>query len=78
MQRSPLPLNILLAPGRGPGIAALTAVGVRRITVGHMVAGAAYATARLATRQLLAGEDLALRDGIKHPELQQLMATRPA
>src|SRR5262245_8540404 len=75
VQRSPLPLNAMLAPGRGPTIAQLREAGVRRISVGQAVASAAYGVVRIATRQLLAGDDRALRDGIGHPEMQQLMAT---
>jgi len=73
VMRSPLPLNILLAPGRGPNIAQLTQAGVRRISVGHTIAAAAYGVARRAARELLAGTDHALLDGISHPEMQQLM-----
>jgi 2-methylisocitrate lyase-like PEP mutase family enzyme len=72
----PLPLNILLAPGRGPSIAELADAGVRRISVGHTIAAAAYATVRLTTTELLAGNDQALRTGIPHPEMQQLMAAK--
>jgi 2-methylisocitrate lyase-like PEP mutase family enzyme len=70
---SPLPLNVLLAPGRGPTIAQLTEAGARRVSVGHTIAAAAYGTVRRATSELMAGEDTALRDGISHPEMQQLM-----
>jgi 2-methylisocitrate lyase-like PEP mutase family enzyme len=72
----PLPLNVLLAPGRGPAIAQLTAAGVRRISVGHMIAAVAYATVKTATEQLLLGGDVTLREGIAHPEMQRLMRTR--
>jgi len=74
-QRSPLPLNAMLAPGQGPTIAQLREAGVRRISVGQAIASAAYGVVRIATRQLLAGDDRALRDGVRHPEMQQLMAT---
>lgn len=72
----PLPLNILLAPGRGPSITELRNAGVRRISVGHAIAATAYATVRLATDELLVGEDATLRTGIPHPEMQQLMANQ--
>ena len=73
VDRCPMPINILLAPGRGATIGQLTSVGVRRISVGHAIAAAAYATAQRAAIELLAGEDNALRGGIKHPEMQALM-----
>ncbi len=73
VNRCPMPINILLAPGRGPTIGQLTSVGVRRISVGHTVAAAAYATAQRAAAELLAGGDDTLRSGIKHPEMQALM-----
>jgi len=72
--RAPLPLNVLLAPGRSPTIAELTAAGVRRISVGHCLAATAYTAARDATTRLLAGDDRPLRDAIPHPELQRLVA----
>jgi 2-methylisocitrate lyase-like PEP mutase family enzyme len=73
-QRCPLPLNAMLAPGHGPTIAQLREAGVRRISVGQAIASAAYGVVRIATRQLLAGDDRALRDGVGHAEMQQLMA----
>ncbi|MHB1712672.1 MAG: isocitrate lyase/phosphoenolpyruvate mutase family protein [Acidimicrobiales bacterium] len=46
---SPLPLNVMLAPGRGPSIEALGALGVRRISVGSLIAHpGAHAAASLA------------------------------
>jgi 2-methylisocitrate lyase-like PEP mutase family enzyme len=72
----PLPLNVLLAPGRGPTIAELTDAGVRRVSVGHLIAAAAYATVKTATKQLLVGGDAILREGIPHPDMQQLLRAR--
>jgi 2-methylisocitrate lyase-like PEP mutase family enzyme len=74
VQRCPLPLNAMLAPGHGPTIAQLREAGVRRISVGQAIASAAYGVVRIATRRLLAGDDRALRDGVGHAEMQQLMA----
>ena len=71
---SPLPLNVMLAPGRGPGISELAAAGVRRVSVGHAIAATALAAIRHATQRLLEGDDVALRDALPHPDLQQLMA----
>ena len=74
VQRCPLPLNIMLAPGHSPTIAALRDAGVRRISVGHTMAAAAYGAVRHATESLLTGDDGPLRDGIPHGDLQRLMA----
>jgi 2-methylisocitrate lyase-like PEP mutase family enzyme len=71
---SPLPLNVLLAPERGPAISELVACGVRRISVGHTMAAACMATVRRATEQLLNGEDIALRDALPISVLQDLMS----
>ena len=46
---SPLPVNAMAGPG-GPSIGELTAVGVRRISVGTAIAQAAYKVADRATR----------------------------
>jgi 2-methylisocitrate lyase-like PEP mutase family enzyme len=64
---SPLPLNVLLAPGRGPAIGELAACGVRRISIGHTMAAACLATVRRATERLLNGEDIGLRTGCPSP-----------
>src|SRR5262245_21367444 len=60
----PLPLNVMLAPGHGPGIDELARAGVRRISVGQAIATAAYGMVRVATRRLLAGDDGPLREGV--------------
>ncbi len=71
---SPLPLNILLAPASGTSIAQLTELGVRRISIGGAIALVAYRAAQLATEQVLAGDDAALRGGLSHADMQALMA----
>ncbi|HTJ45389.1 MAG TPA: isocitrate lyase/phosphoenolpyruvate mutase family protein [Kofleriaceae bacterium] len=72
VRASPLPINILLAPGRGPTIAELRGLGVRRVTVGHLIAATAYATIRRATTALLHDDDTPLRDAIPAAELNRL------
>lgn len=52
--RSPLPLNVLLAPAAGPTLRQLAEAGVRRISVGSTLARVALLAVRDATRQLLA------------------------
>ena len=52
---SPLPLNVMLAPGSGPSIEALRALGVRRISVGSLIAQAAYSTAASLAGRLAEG-----------------------
>jgi 2-methylisocitrate lyase-like PEP mutase family enzyme len=74
---SPLPVNVLLAPGCGPGISELASAGVRRISTGHVIAAAALAAVQHAAQLLLEGDDGPLRAGIPHPQLQQLLAHRP-
>jgi 2-methylisocitrate lyase-like PEP mutase family enzyme len=70
---SPLPINSLFMPGYGPSLDQLKAAGVRRISLGGSVASAAYATARLAVQQAVAGSDTALLNAIPHGEMQALM-----
>lgn len=70
---SPLPVNSLFMPGLGPSIDELKAAGVRRISLGGSVAGAAYATARLAVEQALAGNAEVLLTGISHFDMETLM-----
>jgi 2-methylisocitrate lyase-like PEP mutase family enzyme len=49
----PAPLNILVGPG-APTVPELTALGVRRVSLGSSVAAAAYAVAEQAARELAA------------------------
>jgi 2-methylisocitrate lyase-like PEP mutase family enzyme len=74
---SPLPVNVLLAPGCGPGISELASAGVRRISTGHVIAAAALAAVQHSTQLLLDGDDGPLQAGIPHPQLQQRLAHRP-
>jgi 2-methylisocitrate lyase-like PEP mutase family enzyme len=50
--RSPLPVNAMAGPG-GPSVAELAKAGVRRVSVGTVVAQAAYTAAHRATLELL-------------------------
>jgi 2-methylisocitrate lyase-like PEP mutase family enzyme len=47
-----LPVNVMAGPG-APGVSALRAAGVRRVTVGQAIAQAAYSLARRAAAELL-------------------------
>ncbi|GAA3646121.1 isocitrate lyase/phosphoenolpyruvate mutase family protein [Nonomuraea antimicrobica] len=51
-EAAPIPVNAMAMAG-GPDVAALTAAGVRRISLGMAVAQAAYTTARQVTLELL-------------------------
>jgi 2-methylisocitrate lyase-like PEP mutase family enzyme len=70
---SPLPLNVLLAPGSGPRIGELADAGVRRISVGHLLAANAYAALQTATVGLLAADAEPLAEVIPYPRMQALM-----
>jgi 2-methylisocitrate lyase-like PEP mutase family enzyme len=71
---APLPVNVLLAPGAGASIEQLAQAGVRRISTGHLIAAAAYATIRRAAQELLDGHATTLRDALPVAELQAVMA----
>ena len=47
-----MPLNVLALPN-GPTIAELASVGVRRVSIGSLLAGAAYGTLVAGARELL-------------------------
>jgi 2-methylisocitrate lyase-like PEP mutase family enzyme len=75
-RRSPLPINVLLAPGRGPTVGELAAAGVRRISIGGGLAVLAYGAARRAARDLLSGDDERLGAALTeftHGDMQSLM-----
>ena len=71
---APGPVNVLLAPGAGVSIAQLAQAGVRRISTGHLIAAAAYATIQRAAQELLDGQAETLRDALPVGELQAMMA----
>ena len=74
---SPLPVNAMAGPG-GPSIGELTAVGVRRISVGTAIAQAAYKVADRATRELLtAGTFNTLDDAVSYADLNALCIGTP-
>jgi 2-methylisocitrate lyase-like PEP mutase family enzyme len=50
--KSPLPVNAMAGPG-APGVAALGAAGVRRVSLGQAIAQAAYTLARKAAAEAL-------------------------
>jgi 2-methylisocitrate lyase-like PEP mutase family enzyme len=74
---TPLPLNVMVVPGLPP-VAALRALGVRRVSAGSAIAQRAYAAARrAATEMLIDGRyDAMLEAGVPYPEMNALF--RPA
>jgi 2-methylisocitrate lyase-like PEP mutase family enzyme len=52
VSRIPAPLNVMAGPG-SPSVAELAALGVRRVSVGHMIAAAAYSLAASAATEIL-------------------------
>jgi 2-methylisocitrate lyase-like PEP mutase family enzyme len=70
----PLPVNAMAGPG-GPSVAELTAVGVRRISVGTAIAQAAYGLADRAARELLdMGAYGSMEQALTYPEVNALFA----
>ncbi|MFF5702193.1 isocitrate lyase/phosphoenolpyruvate mutase family protein [Streptomyces sp. NPDC012794] len=67
------PLNVLVGPG-APSVAELGALGVARVSLGSWVAEAAYAVARRATEELLAGGTYgSLAGSLPYGELNALL-----
>ncbi|MFF4366271.1 isocitrate lyase/phosphoenolpyruvate mutase family protein [Streptomyces sp. NPDC001594] len=67
------PLNVLVGPG-APPVAALGALGAARVSLGSWMAEAAYAVARRATEELLAGGTYGSLDGsLPYGELNALL-----
>jgi 2-methylisocitrate lyase-like PEP mutase family enzyme len=73
VKAAPVPVNVLLAPGSGVSVAQLAQTGVRRISTGHLIAAAAYATIQRAARELLDGEFGTLLGALPVAELQAAM-----
>jgi 2-methylisocitrate lyase-like PEP mutase family enzyme len=69
---SPLPVNALVSPGPGLTINELAAAGVRRISVGGLIALAALTSAKQVTEALLSGEDRPFGSGLTHADMQEL------
>ena len=69
----PLPLNVMLAPGTGPSVHALGALGVRRISVGSLIAQAAYGTAASLAGQLAEGVTPDCAGTLAYAQLQGLL-----
>lgn len=74
VRASPLPLNVLLSPGSGPSTRELANAGVRRISVGHLLAANAYAAVRTSTLALPTGDSAPLANTVPHPRMQELMS----
>ena len=74
---TPLPLNVLLAPGL-PSLDALRSLGVRRLSAGPRLAEAAYALAQRTARDLLARgpEGLPPAGGLGYAEVDALFRER--
>jgi 2-methylisocitrate lyase-like PEP mutase family enzyme len=73
VQASPLPVNALLSPGRGATIDELASAGVRRISVGGLIALAALTAAKQATEALLARREPRFSGNLTHADLQELV-----
>ncbi len=74
VSRSPIPVNVLLVPGRGPTLHELRAAGVRRVSCGHWFAAAAYGATRDAVAALLQGDDASLRGAPAQAEMHALLS----
>lgn len=74
---APKPVNVLVGPGDGAvPLPVLAEAGVRRVSVGGVLARAAYGQVLTSGRRLLAGDVAgALRDAASHAELQAIMAS---
>jgi 2-methylisocitrate lyase-like PEP mutase family enzyme len=71
---SPLPVNVMAAPG-GPSVAMLAGAGVRRISLGTALAQSAYAAAMRAAAEVLGAGTLGRLDGaLDFGELNALFA----
>ncbi|TKK85126.1 isocitrate lyase/phosphoenolpyruvate mutase family protein [Herbidospora galbida] len=67
------PVNMLLGPG-APPVSAFAEAGVARISLGSSVASAAYAVAKAATEELLAGGTYtSIAAGLPYGELNNLL-----
>ncbi|MCM6774681.1 isocitrate lyase/phosphoenolpyruvate mutase family protein [Nocardia sp. CDC159] len=75
--KSPLPINVMTGPG-APAVSELAAAGVRRVSLGPVVALAAYERVRTAARELLTeGTYNALAGALDFGAVEALLA-RPA
>jgi 2-methylisocitrate lyase-like PEP mutase family enzyme len=72
VEGSPLPINIMAGPG-GATVAQLTAVGVKRVSVGTFIAQAAYALVRRAAVELFERGTLgAIADRLSYRDLNAI------
>ena len=77
--RIPAPLNVLIGSSAGPSVAELAALGVARVSLGSVVAQAAYATVRRATEEALtSGTYAAVADALDYGWMNDLMTRRSA
>lgn len=77
--RLPAPLNVLIGSPAGPSVAELAALGVARVSLGSVVAQAAYATVRRATQEALtSGTYAAVADALDYGWMNDLMTRRSA
>jgi 2-methylisocitrate lyase-like PEP mutase family enzyme len=77
-EESPLPLNVLLAPGLAPA-PELQALGVARLSIGGAAAFAAMSLARRIAQELLTTgtyDALTLNPPIPHPEVMKMFSAQ--
>jgi 2-methylisocitrate lyase-like PEP mutase family enzyme len=73
-RKSPLPINVMTGPG-APSVSELAAVGVRRISLGPVLALAAYERVRAAATELLTdGTYNSLAGGLDFGAVESLLA----
>jgi 2-methylisocitrate lyase-like PEP mutase family enzyme len=78
VEESPLPLNVLLAPGLAPA-SKLQALGVARLSIGGAAAFAAMSLARKIAQELLTTgtyDSFTLNPPIPHPEVMKMFSAR--
>lgn len=73
--QGPLPINVMLTTGSGPSVEMLQTLGVRRISVGSLIAQAAYSTAASLADQLAKGETPKCTGVLGYGQLQGLLAS---
>ncbi|WP_250001947.1 isocitrate lyase/phosphoenolpyruvate mutase family protein [Actinoplanes sp. M2I2] len=75
----PAPLNVLAGAASAPGVAELASLGVARVSLGSVVAEAAYAVVRRAAEEALTtGTYAAVADALDYGWLNDLMTRRTA
>lgn len=70
---SPKPVNVLIGWPAEFTLADLAARGVRRVSVGGAMAGAAWGAFTRAARLLADGKFEGFADNLRHPDIEKLM-----